>query len=188
MLELVFYNATRQGQTWWIASFHYCHLKDYSLEEERVEVDGGIEEGWVSNVTSGESRGWVALLIKKTQIKCPSLIQGPATLTLLHSPHLAFHDFFYVSCSFKSERLYSQWQNTEATREGLMEMTGGKERERKGTKSFKREGTENQREEAAGAGPLIITDTLYYLRRNVCMDVSMCVSVEWQECKGHGVV
>lgn len=63
-------------------------------------------------------------------------------------------------------------------KDGLMEMTGGRGRERKETKSFKREGTENQQEEAAGAGPLIITDTLYYPRRNVCMDVSMCVSVE----------
>lgn len=93
-------------------------------------LSGGGEgrSGWrdweVSNVTGGENWGWVALLIKKSQIKCPSLIQGPATLTLLHSTHLAFHDFFYVSCSFKSERLYSQWQNTEATR-GLMERKKG---------------------------------------------------------------
>lgn len=44
ILELVFYNATRQGQTWWIASIHYCHLKNYSLEEQSEEVDGGVKE------------------------------------------------------------------------------------------------------------------------------------------------
>lgn len=97
MLELVFYNATRQGQTWWIASFHYCHLKDCSLEEEREEVVGW---GWVERngqwtwrvekVSDGGGRGREAGVawLTECQINCPSLIRGPATSNAApFSPH-----------------------------------------------------------------------------------------------------
>lgn len=48
MLELVFYNATCQGQTWWIVSFYYCHLKKLLFGERgrRSVWCCGREEGW----------------------------------------------------------------------------------------------------------------------------------------------
>ena len=67
-----------------------------------------------------------------------------------------------------------------------MEMTGGRGRERKETKSFKREGTENQQEEAAGAGPLIITDTLIILAET-CAWTYPCVLV-WNDRSVRGMV
>lgn len=60
-------------------------------------------------------------------------------------------------------------------------MKRGREREKKETKSFKRERTlqieTSDKGKAAGAGPLIITDTLHYPGRNVHTDVFVCMCV-----------
>lgn len=42
MLELVFYNATCQGQTWWIVSFYYCHLKKLLFGERGRKSDDAV--------------------------------------------------------------------------------------------------------------------------------------------------
>lgn len=85
MLELVFYNATCQGQTWWIVSFYYCHLKKTALwrtrEKERMML-------WEGRGVRKWQRAWST----ECQINCPSLILGHATVSLLRSSNLAFHE------------------------------------------------------------------------------------------------
>ena len=167
MLELVFYNATHQGQTWWITPFHYCHLKDCSLEEEGEEGEyEGRKE--VSKQLGGWRKGEVAWLTE-CQINCISFIQGPTTPVLVCSPHLAFHELLYVSFSFLNWKaiftVIKYWG-----KERWWEENKGMQREKKRRQNPSRQRHCKSRHLTRGGGstaPLIITDTLHYPHRNV---------------------
>lgn len=170
----MFYNATRQGQTWWIASFHYCHLKNYSLEEESEEVDGGM--GSVRGIWQVKKvRRWESWFIE-CQINCPSLSPRPAIPTVLHSSLLAFQDLLYVSFFFLNCKAIITVTKYWSRRDSLKKMRGGRERKRRQKLSRER-GHCKSRHLTRGGGPLIITDTLHYPCRNVCTDIFVCMCV-----------